>query len=161
MTPQRRRLLAGVGLLVPGAVLIAVTAYIALGYGGTQQCTANTAAATSCSNDPIGATLATFPGGVICLVLGAAVLRGVRWVRWPAVVVGALLGVIVAAAALAVVTSLAQESQVGGAAGAVIAGVVLALLCALPALLLSGDQGAAALPGAPPRRVKPAKSRAR
>lgn len=150
MTPQRRRVLSAIGMLVPGAVLIAATAYILLGYAGTQQCSG--AASTTCSNDPIGATLATFPVGVLCLVLGASLLRGARWARWPAVAVGAVLAVIVAAAALAVVTSLVQDSNAAGAAGAVVAGVVLALICALPALLLPGDDGDAALPGATPRR---------
>jgi hypothetical protein len=150
--------LSAAGLLVPGAVLIAVTAYIALGYAGTQQCTATTPASTSCSNDPIGATLATFPAGVLCLVLGAAVLRGARWARWPAVVVSALLGVIVAAAALAVVTTLAQGHEAAGLVAALFAGVVLTLLWALPAFLLPGVKGAEALSGAPPRGAKPAKT---
>jgi uncharacterized BrkB/YihY/UPF0761 family membrane protein len=158
---DKRRVLSAVGMLVPAAVLIAASAYIVLGYAGTQQCTAASATQTSCANDPIAATLATFPAGVLCLVLGAALLRRARWARWPAVIVGALLCVIVAAAALAVVTSLVQDHQAAGAAGAVIAGVVLAALCALPALLLSGDEGAAALSGAPPRHTKAANSGAR
>jgi hypothetical protein len=151
MNPRGRRLLAGLGLLVPALALFFVSIYIVLGGAGTQQCTyaGGSLQGSSCTTDPIGATLATFPGGILCLVLSAAVLRGARWARWPAAVVGAVLGTITAAGSIAVLVSLAGDGNVAGAIFFAIGGVIVSLACALPALLLAGPEGADALPGHP------------
>jgi hypothetical protein len=149
MTARRRRLLSGIGLLVPAVALLFVSIYIVLGGAGTQQCTYTDAARqhSSCTTDPFGATLATFPGGILCLVLSAAVFRGARWARWPAAVVGAVLGTITAAGSLAVLVALVSDGQALGAVFFALGAVVLSLVCALPAMLLAGEEGAEALPG--------------
>ena len=151
MNARRRRLLAGFGLLVPALALLFVSVYIVLGGAGTQQCTyvGSSLQRSSCTTDPTGATLATFPGGILCLVLSAAVLRGARWARWPAAVVGAVLGTITAAGSVAVLVSLAGDGQVAGAILIALGGAIISLACALPALLLVGTAGADALPGHP------------
>lgn len=151
MNPRRRRLLAGIGLLIPALALLFVSVYIVLGGAGTQQCTyvGTSLQHSTCTTDPTAAALATFPAGVLCLVLSAAVLRGARWARWPGAVVGALLGTITAAGSVAVLVSLAGDGNVAGAALVAIGGVLLSLACALPALLLPGAAGAEALPRNP------------
>jgi cytochrome bd-type quinol oxidase subunit 2 len=149
VSPRRRRFLAGIGLLVPAVALLFVSAYILLGGAGTQQCTytGGSLQHSTCTSDPTGAALATFPAGILCLVLSAAVFRGARWARWPAAVVGAPVGTITAAASVAVLVSLAGDGNVAGAVCFAIGGAIVSVACALPALMLSGDEGAEALQG--------------
>jgi hypothetical protein len=144
-------LLAGLGLLLPALALLFVTLYIVLGGAGTQQCTYVGASLqhSTCTTDPTAAALATFPAGVVCLVLSAAVLRGARWSRWPAAIVGAVLGTVTAAGSVAVLGALAGDGNVAGAILLAIGGAVISLACALPALLLPGAAGAEAMPGNP------------
>ncbi len=147
MTPRRRRLLSGIGLLVPGAAFAVLSVYVALGNGGGCATTRIAAGTTSCAADIKGIAIVSFPAAIVCIVLAAAVLRGQRWARWPAVVVGAVLGTVTAAGALAGITALAGDSA--DAKGATVLGVVgiaSALMCALPAVLLPGEQGAEAFP---------------
>jgi hypothetical protein len=153
MTPRRRRLLAGLGLLIPGAGLIFASAFIVLGGVSTQQCGSGVTPAPSsgCTTDSTGISLVTFPGALICLVLSAAVLRGARWVRWPAVVVGAVLATMTAAASVAVIVALIDEAQVRGAVVLGILGAVLTVVIAMPAVLLGAPEGIEALPGTPRR----------
>jgi cytochrome bd-type quinol oxidase subunit 2 len=151
MTPRRRRVLCGLGLLIPALALLFVSVFVLLGGAGTQQCSSAPGSAqhSSCATDPFGAVLVTFPVGILCLVLSAAVFRGSRWARWPAAVVGALLGTVTAAGSLAILVALAGDRQIAGAVFLGAGGAVLSLICALPVLLLSGAEGAAALPGRP------------
>lgn len=151
MTPGRRRLLAGAGLLVPAVALLFVSVYILLGGAGTQTCsyTGGPAPHPSCTTDPVGATLATFPAGIVCLVISAAVFRAARWARWPAAIVGALLATVTAAGGLAVLVALIGDGAALGAVFFAVGWLVLVLVCALPALLLGSPEGDAALPGRP------------
>jgi cytochrome bd-type quinol oxidase subunit 2 len=153
MTPRRRRVLCGLGLLIPALALLFVSVFILLGGAGTQQCSSVPAQHSSCATDPVGAVLVTFPVGILCLVLSAAVFRGSRWVRWPAAVVGALLGTVTAAGSLAILVALAGDRQIAGAVLLGAGGAVLSLICALPVLLLSGSEGAEALHGSPRQRA--------
>jgi cytochrome bd-type quinol oxidase subunit 2 len=137
-----------VGLLVPGGVLALVSAYVVLGGGGGCTATGGTPQHTgSCAGNAAEVAVITFPLAVLCLVLCAAVLRGARWSRWPAVVVGAVLATITAAAALAGVTAMGGDgSDVPGAIAVGLCGLALAAFSALPPVLLSGERGAQAFP---------------
>ena len=148
MTPRRRRLLAGTGLFVPAVALVFVSVFIGLGGAGTQTCTTGGASTqTSCSSDPVGAVLATFPAAVVCLVLSASVFRGARWARWPAVAVAAVVATVTAAAGLAVLVALIGDGQALGAVFFAVGGVLLVAVCAMPAVALGQPEGAEALPG--------------
>jgi len=130
-----RRRLAVAGLLVPGLACTIVSAYVVLGYGG------------GCAADTAGVAVVTFPAAVVCVVLAAALLRGARWTRWPAVIVSAVLATVVAAGALAGAMAMGGDgSDVRGAFGVGIVGVVLAAFCVLPAALLTGERGAECFP---------------
>ena len=138
---------------MPAVALLFVSLYIVLAGAGTQQCTYSGGALqrTSCSTDPTGAALVTFPAAIVCLVLCAAVFRGQPWARWPAVVVGALVGTVSAAACAAVVVSLAGDGNAMAAIFLAIGGALVSLACALPALLLAPPEGAGALLSPPER----------
>ena len=139
---RRRRVVAALGMLVPGLGFVVVSAYVALGYGG------GCGGGGGCAGNTAEVAVVTFPGAVLCLVLGAAVLRGQRWARWPAVVMGGALATVVAAGALAGVVAMGGDgSDVRGAIAVGLVGVALAAICALPSLLLSGEQGANSFPG--------------
>jgi hypothetical protein len=144
MTPRLRRLLSGLGLLIPGAGFAVLSAYVAMGNGGG--CSGSNAAhGVSCATDITGIALVSFPAAVVCIILAGGVLRGSRWARWPAVIVGALLGTVTAAASVAGISALAGDSSdPKGATVLGVIGLVAALLCALPAVLLPGDGGAEA-----------------
>jgi hypothetical protein len=149
MSPQRRRVLAGFGLLVPAVALLFVSVYIVLGGAGTQTCTysGGSTAHASCATDPVGAALVTFPVAVVCLVLSAAVFRGAAWVRWPAAVVAALVATVTAAGGLAVLVALVGDGNALGALFFALGWLIVVVVCALPTLLLAGRQGAGALTG--------------
>lgn len=149
MTPQRRRVLAGFGLLVPAVALLIVSVYIILGGAGTQTCSyaAGGVVHPSCTTDPVGAALVTFPVGVICLVLCVAVFRGSRWVRWPAAIVAALVATVTAAGGLAVLVAVVGDGNALGALFFALGWLIVVAVCALPALLLGGPDGAGALTG--------------
>lgn len=142
-------MLAGAGLFIPAVSLLFVTVYIVVGGAGTQSCTYSGGSAqhASCSTDPFGAALVTFPVAILCLVLSAAVFRGSRWARWPAAVVAALLATVTAAGGLAVLVALVGDGAAFGALFFALGWLLLVLVCASPALLLGSPQGAAALPG--------------
>ena len=146
-------MLSGVGLLVPAVALLFVSLYIVLAGAGTQQCTysGGSLQRASCSTDPTGAALVTFPAAIVCLVLCAAVFRGQPWARWPAVVVGALVGTVSAAASVAVIVALAGDGNVVAAIFLAIGGALVSFACALPALLLAPAEGAGALLSPPER----------
>ncbi len=157
MSPRRRRLLAGVGLLVPAVALIFLSIYFVLGGSSSQTCTLTGGSAQhlSCTTDTVGASAVTFPVGIACLLVSAAVLRGARWSRWPAAVLGALLGTVTAAAGLAVLVALVNDGAAAGAALFAVGWIALTLVCALPAMMLANPEGAEALPGAgAPREVR-------
>ncbi|HEV7679321.1 MAG TPA: hypothetical protein VGQ42_12200 [Candidatus Dormibacteraeota bacterium] len=144
MNPRLRRLLSGLGLLIPGAGFAVLSAYAAMGNGGGCSGT-NAAHGVTCATDITGIALVSFPAAIICIILSAGVLRGARWARWPAVIVGALLGTVTAAASVAGITALAGDSSDPNAATVLgVIGLVAALLCALPAVLLPGERGAQA-----------------
>lgn len=149
MTAQRRRLLAGFGLLVPAVALLFVSVYIVLGGAGTQTCTypAGQTAHPSCSTDPVAAAVVTFPVAVICLVLSASVFRGASWVRWPAAIVAALVATVTAAGGLAVLVALVGDGNALGALLFALGWLIVVAVCALPAVLLGSPEGAGALPG--------------
>jgi hypothetical protein len=149
MSPRRRRLLAGFGLLVPAVALLFVSIYIVLGGAGTQSCTYSGGSTQhpSCTTDPVTTALVTFPVAVVCLVLGAAVLRGAGWARWPAAIVAALVATVTAAGGLAVLVRLIDDGNALGALFFALGLLVLVAVCALPGLLLGGREGAGALPG--------------
>jgi len=146
---DRRRAVAALGLLVPGGLTAALSVYVVL--AGGDQCTSSTPAhAGSCASNGGGVAVATFPIALVCIVVGAGVLRGAHWTRWPAVILGAVLATVIAAGALAGVTAMGGDgSDVRGAITVGIGGVVLAALCALPPLLLSGARGERAFPARP------------
>jgi hypothetical protein len=149
MTARRRRSLAGFGLLVPAVALLFVSIYVGLGGAGTQSCT-YTGGSTlhpTCATDPLNAVLVTFPVAVVCLVLSAAVFRGAGWARWPATVVAALLATVTAAGGLAVLVALIGDGNALGAFFFALGLLVVVLVCALPAVLLGGPEGASALAG--------------
>lgn len=136
---RRRRLGAAAGLVVPGLACIIISVYVVV--GGGSDCVG------ACAGNASGVAVATFPAAVVCLVLAAAVLRGQRWSRWPAVIVGAVLTTVTAAGALAGVMALGSAgSDTKGAAVVGVCGLALAAVCALPAILLPGERGAAAFP---------------
>lgn len=145
-TSGRRRLVAALGLLVPGALLAMVSAYVVLGFSAG--CSAGTSTHTgSCAGSSADVAVATFPTALVCIVLGTAVLRGSRWSRWPAVLAGAVLATVVAAGALAGVVAIASDgSDTRGAVVLGVLGLALAVVCALPAALLTGTRGAQAFP---------------
>jgi len=146
-TPRRRRrIVAAAGLLVPALLLAMVSAYVVLGFGAG--CGDGTPAHTgSCAGSSADVAVVTFPIALVCAVLGAAVLRGARWSRWPAVVSGAVLATVVTAGALAGVVAIgADGTDTRGAVVLGVLGLALAAVCAMPAALLSGARGAAAFP---------------
>jgi hypothetical protein len=146
---RRRRVAAAIGLLLPGAILASVSVYVALGFGGG--CGTSSATHTGpCAGNGGDVAVVTFPAALVCIGLGGGVLRGAHWSRWPAVVVGAVLATVVAAGAVAAVAALGGDgSDVRGSVAAGVVGLVLAVLCALPALLLTGQRGAEAFPPIP------------
>jgi hypothetical protein len=154
VTPQpqqqprhRRRLVAACGLLVPGLAFAIVSAYVALGYGTGCNTGSTPAHTASCAGSNAGVAVVAFPAAVVCIVLGAAVLRGARWARWPAVGVSAVLATVTAAGSLAGGMALGGDgSDVTGALAVGLGGVAFAGICALPALLLTGDRGAQVFP---------------
>ena len=142
-----RRRFAAAGMLVCGAALAALSAYVVLGF--SSGCGTGTASAHvgSCTGNSAVVAVFTFPGAVACLVLAAALLRGSRWARWPAVGLGVVLAVVTLAGALAGVVALAGDgTDVAGGIAVGLSGLALAALCALPPLLLSGARGAEAFP---------------
>jgi hypothetical protein len=146
---SRRRLAAAVGLLLPGALLASLSVYLVLGTGGGCS-TSNPAHTGSCAASGADVAVITFPAALACIVIGAGVLRGARWSRWPAVAAGAVLATVVAAAAVAGMAALGGDgSDVRGAVLVGLAGLALAVVCALPAALLPGERGAEAFPPLP------------
>ena len=142
-----RRRAAAAGMLVSGAALAALSAYVVLGFTGG--CGTGTTAAHvgGCTGNSAVVAVVTFPGAVVSLVLAAALLRGASWARWPAVGFGTVLAVVMAAGALAGVVALAGDgTDVAGGIAVGLAGLALAVLCALPPILLSGARGAEAFP---------------
>ena len=69
MTPSRRRLLSGIGLLVPGAAFAVLSVYVALGNGGGCATTRIAAGTTSCAADIKGIAIVSFPAAIVCIVL--------------------------------------------------------------------------------------------
>jgi hypothetical protein len=148
-TPPRRRIAAASGLLVPGLAFASVSAYVALGYGGGCGTGATPATTGGCAGSNAGVAVVAFPAAVICIVLGASLLRGSRWTRWPAVGVGAVLATVSAAAALAGAVALGGDgTDVKGALAVGLVGVAFAVICALPAVLLPGQRGEQVFPPA-------------
>lgn len=149
MTPQRRRVLAGFGLLVPAVALLFVSVYIVLGGAGTQTCTypAGQTAHPTCTTDPVAAAVVTFPVAFVCLVLSASVFRGARWARWPAAIVAALVATVTAAGGLAVLVALVGNGSALGALFFTLGWLIVVFVCALPAMLLGSPEGAGALTG--------------
>lgn len=129
---------------MPALALLTLAIYVALASGSG--CQAGTPQSTgACATDAGPVAVVAVPVAVICLVLAAAVLRGAPWARLPAIGVGAVLGTVVAAGALAGVVALAGDSyDLRGAVVLGVVGFVVALACALPPLLLAGGPGAAA-----------------
>ena len=147
---RRRRLVAASGLLVPGLAFAIVSAYVTLGYGSGCSTGSTPAHAGGCAGSNAGVAVVAFPAAVVCIVLGAALLRGARWARWPAVGVGAVLATVTAAGALAGGMALGGDgSDVAGAVAVGLGGLALAGICALPAVLLPGERGAEAFPPRP------------
>ena len=146
MTPRRRRVVAGLGLLVPGAALTVASAFVVISGGNCSAITSHVVAGGGCASDAAGAAVVTFPAALVCLLLCAAVLRGSRWARWPAVLIGGVLGTATAAGGLAGVVALGRDDA-GAAIAVGLVGLVIACSCALPALLLGGNDGAVAFGG--------------
>jgi len=144
-----RRRVAAAGLLVPGLAFTTISAYVALGYGGGCSTGSTPAHGGGCAGDAAGVAVVTFPAAVVCIVLAAALLRGSRWARWPAVIVGAVLATMTAAGALAGAMATGGD-DVRGAVAVGIVGLVLAAVCVLPAALLTGERGAECFPPEPP-----------
>jgi len=150
-----RRRLAAAGLLVPGLAFTIVSAYVLLCFGGGC-CTCTPAHSGGCAADTAGVAVVTFPAAVVCVVLAAALLRGARLTRWASVIVGAVLATMTAAGALAGAMAMGGDgSDVRGAFGVGIVGVVLAAFCVLPAALLTGERGAECFPPAPDEHDEP------
>ena len=143
---RSRRIVAAIGLLLPGAVLASVSVYVALGLNSGCGTSSPTHTA-SCAGSGGDVAVVTFPAALVCIVLGGAVLRGLRWSRWPAVVVSAVLTTVVAAGAVAAVAAMGGDgSDVRGAVAVGTVGLALAAVCSLPTGLLSGQRGAGAFP---------------
>lgn len=134
-------------MLLPGLAFAFVSAYVVLGFGGGCGTTTTPAHTGGCAGNTADVAVATFPGAVLCLLFGAALVRGSRWARWASVVLSAVLATVVAAGALAGTVALGGDgSDVRGAIAVGVVGVAFAAVCALPAVLLPGERGAEAFP---------------
>jgi hypothetical protein len=141
---SRRRFIASLGLVVPGLACVVITVYVF--FGASSDCVG------ACAGNASGVAAASFPAAIVCLVLAAAVLRGQRWSRWPAVIAGAVLATVSAAGTLAGVMALGSAgNDPTGATVVGICGAALAAVCALPAVLLPGERGEATFP--PPKEA--------
>jgi hypothetical protein len=135
------------GLLIPGLAFAAVSAYVVLGFGSGCGGSATPAQTGGCAGNTADVAVVTFPAAVVCVILGAALLRGSRWARWPAVGFGGVLATVVAASAVAGLAAMAGDgSDIAGGIAVGLAGLALAAICALPSILLAGERGAAAFP---------------
>lgn len=124
------------------------SAYVVLSGGNCGAITSHLVSGGGCASDAGGAAVVTFPAALVCLLLCAAVVRGSHWARWPAVLVGGVLGTATAAGALAGVVALGGDDAKGAVAVGLV-GLALAFSCALPVLLLGGNDGAVAFGGEP------------
>ena len=141
-------------MLVPGLAFAVTSAYVVLSPpGGCTFAAAPTASAPpatgGCAANAAGVAAVTFPLAVVCILVAAGVLRGSRWARWPAIGLGAVLATVTGAGTLAGVVALGGDgTEIKGAVILGVVGVAIAAACALPAILLAGERGAAVFPPA-------------